>query len=325
MLTIVGSLVSFVVAMSPMLLINWMTFGGPLRNGYQYWCDGGTFGPDVGFFTFYSPHFLADQVKYLWAEATLQKSGFNTGNLFGPGVYFTPPHVLLMLLSLLLVRPARHRLLIAGVAVLFLGFHLFFKFQDTRFLLPLFLLGIPAVACATERLWTSADRRLRWPKAPYAVVLLCAVQGFPSQSGVEFTSGRAQIAELLQTKLQGTYSPNFEAVQSIWRTIKSNRVLVVSPIPTPYLEALLPRNWSAIPSSGKHEWVYSTRFHFGPAEIEAAIQQAVREHRPVVFLAGRAPSLEGETRDIPVPPGYRWRAVQQDPVTGTIAELVGVK
>ncbi len=318
-LAIMWSLVSFLAAAAPMLLINWKTFGSPLRNGYQYWL--GRLG-DVGFLAFYSPRFFVSQVKYLWAEATLHQSIYNAGNLFGPGVYFTPPHLILILLSVFLVRPTRHRLLIAGVTVLVLGFQLMFLFPDTRLFLPLFLLGFPAVACAVERLTAPTDRGLLWLKLPYGVLFLCAVQGFPSQSGKEFTSVRAQIAELLRTDLLGKQSANYAAVTSLCRRINSDRVLVVSPIPTPYLQALLPRDWSAVPSSGNHSWRFSSHFQFGPAEIAAAIQQAVRVRRPVVFLAGNAPAGECETRDIPVPIGYHWQTDQHDPVRGTIAELV---
>jgi len=315
----IGSLVSFLVAAAPMLLINWFTFGSPLRNGYQYWL--GSLG-DVGFLAFYSPRFLVTQVKYLWAEATLHQSAFNAGNLFGPGVYFTPPHLILIVLSVFLVRPARHRLLIGGVSVLFLGLHLMFRFPDTRLFVPLFLLGFPAVACAVERLTAPTERGLLWLRFSYGVLFLCALQGFPSQSGSEFTAGRAQIAELLRTDVLGQRSANYAAVTSLRRRIKSDQVLVVSPIPTPYLQALLPKTWSAVPSSGKHCWRLSSQFQFGPAEIAAAIHQAVRERRPVVFLAGDGPARERETRDIPVPIGYRWRTDQDDAVRGMIAELV---
>jgi hypothetical protein len=318
-LALMWSLVAFVAGAAPMLLINWKIFGSPLRNGYHYWL--GRIG-DVGFLAFYSPRFLVDQVKYLWAEATLHQSHCNTGNLFGPGVYFTPPHLILILLSVFLVRPTRHRMLIAGVTLFFLGLHLTFRFPDTRLFVPLFLLGFPAVACAVERLAAPTNGGLLWLRLPYGVLFLCAVQGFPSQSGFEFASGRAQIAELLRSDLLGQRSPNYAAVASLRRQIDSDRVLVVSPIPTPYLQALLPRNWSAIPSSGKHEWGLSTLFQFGASEIGAAIQQAVREHRPVVFLAGNAPGGECEPRDIPVPSGYYWQTDQHDPVRGTIAQLV---
>src|SRR6266496_5057061 len=89
----------FVVAASPMLILNTIQFHSPFKTGYDLWAS------------YFRRHHLLFSLRYvprnalmLWREATLQLLGYDAANIFGTGTSFVPAFVILICAGLLFIR-----------------------------------------------------------------------------------------------------------------------------------------------------------------------------------------------------------------------------
>ena len=92
--------VVFVLAASPVLLLNTIQFHSPLKTGYDFWIP--YFGEKHLFFLLrYVPRNAGD----LWSELSLQPHMYDAANIFGTSTFFVPAFVLLGCVGMFFVRP----------------------------------------------------------------------------------------------------------------------------------------------------------------------------------------------------------------------------
>src|SRR6266581_1696809 len=90
----------FVLAASPVLLLNTIQFHSPLKTGYDFWIP--YFGEKHLFFLLrYVPRNAGD----LWSELSLQPHMYDAANIFGTSTFFVPAFVLLGCVGMFFVRP----------------------------------------------------------------------------------------------------------------------------------------------------------------------------------------------------------------------------
>src|SRR5216117_1256392 len=90
--------VVFLLAASPVLMLNTIQFHSPFKTGYDFWTP------------FFSEKHLLFAVGYipanaltLWREFTLQPHGYFAANIFGTGTFFVPAFVVLTCVGLIFV------------------------------------------------------------------------------------------------------------------------------------------------------------------------------------------------------------------------------
>src|SRR5205823_536559 len=113
--------VVFVLAASPVLVLNTIQFHSPFKTGYDFWTP--VFSKNHLFF---SLRYVPKNAIALWNEFALGPLGYHTANIFGTGTFFVPEDGLL--------SPCRFLSCLAQRA-----------------------LGIPRVPAITQ--WASTDRK----------------------------------------------------------------------------------------------------------------------------------------------------------------------
>ncbi len=126
----------FVLASSPMLILNTIQFHSPLKTGYDLWAS------------YFSRHHLLFCLRWvpknalaLWKESTLQPHGYNVAHMFGTGTSFVPVFLLLTCVGLFLIR-FNWFIVCAFLAGLssFVAALCYLFGSDSRFYLPLLIL-----------------------------------------------------------------------------------------------------------------------------------------------------------------------------------------
>src|SRR5215831_17582819 len=172
--------VVFVVAASPVMVLNTIQFHSPFKTGYDFWIP--YFGEKHLFFLL---SYVPTNAGNLWRELSLQPHTYDAANIFGTGTSFVPAFVLLSCVGMFFVRLNSFLGcgLLAGLSSF--GAALCFLFGgDQRLYLPLLILLIGAavlpVTWAANNLF--AGRRGILALAIF-VLFAAACLGYPSRSG----------------------------------------------------------------------------------------------------------------------------------------------
>src|SRR5262249_52481602 len=173
--------VVFVLAASPVLVLNTIQFHSPFRTGYDFWTP---------FFSknhlFFSLRYVPNNAASLWNEFTLQPLGYHTANIFGTGTCFVPAFLLITCAGLFFIRIDRFVICAVLACSVFLGVILSHNqwLVDARYYLPLLILSITLAALpaawAAKNLFTG--RRIIIA-LPIFVLFAAACLGYPSRSG----------------------------------------------------------------------------------------------------------------------------------------------
>src|SRR6267378_2273116 len=91
--------VVFIVAASPVLVLNTIQFHSPLKTGYGFWVP--YFSDKHLLFLF---RYIPRSAVNLWWQLTLQPHAYDAANIFGTGTSFVPAFILLACAGLLLIR-----------------------------------------------------------------------------------------------------------------------------------------------------------------------------------------------------------------------------
>src|SRR6266581_1376433 len=129
----------FVLAASPVLLLNTIQFHSPFRTGYDFWTP--FFSKKHLFFLLrYVPRNAGD----LWSELSLQPHMYDAANIFGTGISFAPAFVLLSCVGMFFVRPNWFLCCAVLACSAFLGVILTHNYRlvDARYYLPLLIFSI---------------------------------------------------------------------------------------------------------------------------------------------------------------------------------------
>jgi hypothetical protein len=297
----------FLLATSPMLVMNTIHFGSPLKTGYDFWI------PNIGMnHLWFGIRFVPANAAELWRECTLRPLGFHTANIFGTGTCFVPAFVLLACAGLFFVRIDRFAICAFLASLAFLMATLSDKAVDARYYLPLLILIIAVavlpVTWAAKNLF-SAKRII--PALAIFVVFAAACLGYPSRSGYNTVqTDRSQAWDALNFTNPPRRSVSFRAVEQLIDRVGEQPGIVLSDIDPVYLNALLPNQLVAAPLDEMHSYRYSELWRYGKSEALAFAQKGLAAALPVYALFVPQKEMTSQLSRLPTISGYRWNTAE---------------
>jgi hypothetical protein len=314
--------VVFVLAASPMLILNTIQFHSPLATGYDLWVP------------YFSRNHLLFRVEWiptnaasLWRELTLQPHGYYAADIFGTGTSFVPAFVVLVCIGLFFVSFNWF----VGCAFLaaFSSFAVTLSYlfgRDGRFYLPLLMLvvaiAVLPVRWATQNIF--AGKRLI-SAATVFILFAGACLGYPSRSGYN-THGinRSQAWDALHFATSPRRSIAFFAERQFARQLSGQTGIVLSDIDPVYLNALLPRLFVAAPIDGKHNYKWSYIWRYDRPQASALVQHGLQQSLTVYALFTSQHDLAGNQSRLPTVPGYEWRTLSDSERNVAILKLTAI-
>ena len=241
----------FVLAASPLLVLNSIQFHSALQTGYAFWLDPSWLAKHPPFSWRYIPY----NAPTLWREVALRPQKFTALNQFGTGTCFVPAFILLACVGVFLIRLNRFVIcaLLAGLSFFALIIS-YFPLGDLRFYLPLLMLLVTVAVLPV----TWAAENLVLPKRTIAslaifVLFAAACLGYPSRSvDPRLKANRLQSWEALHFSTWPRKSAEFIAQRRFIEMVgQENGGIVFSDINPIYLNALFPPGFVAAPLDGK--------------------------------------------------------------------------
>ncbi len=297
--------VVFVLAASPMLILNTIQFHSPLTTGYDLW---------VPYFSrnhlLFRLGWIPTNAASLWRELILQPHGYYAADIFGTGTSFVPAFVVLVCTGLFFISFDWF----VGCAFLagFSSFAVTLSYlfgRDGRFYLPLWILLV-AIAVLPVR-WAAqnifAGKRLI-SAATVFVLFTGACLGYPSRSGYN-THGinRSQAWDALHFATSPRRSIAFLAERHFARNLTRQTGIVLSDVDPVYLNALLPRSFVAAPIDGKHNYKWSYTWRYDRPQASALVEHGLQESLSAYALFTSQDDVARNQSRLPNIPGYEWR------------------
>src|SRR6266446_6540977 len=287
---------AFLLAASPVLILNTIQFHSPLKTGYDFWTP------------FFSEHHLFFSLRYvpnnaaaLWNEFALRPLGYHTANIFGTGTSFVPAFLLLSFAGLFFIRIDRFVscAFLASLAFLAVILSHNYLLVDARYYLPLLILSLAIF-----------------------VLFAAACLGYPSRSGHKRRGfDRSQAWEALHFADPPRRSRQFVAQRHFANLLKRQSGIVLSDIDPVYLNALLPRSFVAAPIDGEHHYKWSHTWHYDRPQALALVERGLEQSIPVYALFISQNEIVSKQSRLPVIPGYEWHVVNNSPGKATILKL----
>ena len=313
----------FVLAASPMLILNTIEFKSPIKTGYDFWAP---------YFTehhlLFSLRYIPKNVVAIWSEATLRPLGYHTANIFGTGTCFVPAFLVLSCVGLCFIRIDRFVICALLAALTFLTVTLSHndRLVDARYYLPLLLLLV-AVALlpinwATANLF--AGQRIIVSVA-IVVLFACTCLGYPSRSGYN-TPGidRSQAWDALHFPPSPDQSTRFLALREFARRLRHKSGTVLSDIDPVYLNALLPHSFVAAPIDGNHHYRWSYAWRYDRPQALAFVKHGLEQSLPAYALFISSDEATTKQSRLPAVAGYGWQALDRSRGKAAILKLVPV-
>jgi hypothetical protein len=311
-------LVVFASAATPLLLVNALELGHPLKTGYTFWLSN-LAERRLPF----SMHNIVRHAGIFWSEFTFQWKEFRVANLFGTGTYFVPSFFILTLIGLAFIRRDRFAICVFLGGFSFLAATATYDFVDGRFYLPLLVLCVAVAVLPLEWMVTGVVERKRGIVAFVILALfLLSVLGYPSQSGYKPQRNRFQAWDALQFAKTHRESPRFEAEKSLLEKCAGQPGIVFSNIDPVYLNALLPRPFAAAPLDAKHHYANSHFWHYGEPEAIALLKRGLAESVPVYSLFTSIQDLKQNSHRLPTLDGYQWVTMENSQTKAVIMKFV---
>src|SRR5256886_3827480 len=292
----------FVLASSPMLILNTIQFHSPLKTGYDLWAS------------YFSRHHLLFCLRWvpknalaLWKESTLQPHGYNVAHMFGSGTSFVPVFLLLTCVGLFLIRLNWFVgcAFLAGLSSFAASLCYLFG-SDSRFYLPLLILlvgvAVLPITWAVKNLF--AEKRIIIALSVF-VLFAGACLGYPSRSGYNTTSiDRGQAWDALHFTASPGQATQFVAQRDLARRLRSQPGIVLSDIDPVYLNALLPHSFVAAPIDGEHHYKWSYTWRYERPQALALVKHALERSVPVYALFVSSDESTTKQSRLPPAPGY---------------------
>jgi hypothetical protein len=310
----------FLLVTSPLLVMNTIQFGSPLKTGYDFWVP------------YWSENHLLFSLRYvpsnlaaLWREFALEPLGFHTANIFGTGTCFVPAFVLLACAGLFFVRIDRFAIcaFLAGLTFLAVTLSHNSKLVDARYYLPLLILIIAVavlpVTWAAENLL--AGKRII-PSLAIFLLFAAVCLGYPSQSGYPAKRGRLQAWDALHFTKQPRKSTHFVAQKRFVELFGSHPGIVLSDIDPAYLNALLPHSFFAAPIDRPQSRRFSKIWRYGRPQAVALVSRGLRQGLPIYVLFNSVKEMIAQESRLPVVPGYSWSLLNSSPGKAVILNLI---
>jgi hypothetical protein len=298
-------LVTFLLAASPVLVLNTIQFHSPLKTGYDFW---------IPFFSknhlFFSLRYVPNNIATLWHELALRPLGYHTANIFGTGTCFVPAFVLLSCAGLFFIQIDRFVTCAFLASSAFLAVILCHNYRlvDARYYLPLLILSIAVavlpVTWVAQNLFTG--RRIIIA-LPIFVLCTAACFGYPSRSGSNTRDmDRSQAWDALHFTDPPRCSVEFFVQKRFATLLKRQPGIVLSDIDPVYLNALLPRSFVAAPIDENHNYKWSYTWRYDRPQALALIKRGLEQSLPVYALFVSRDEVTTKQWRLPAVPGYDW-------------------
>ena len=312
--------VTFLLAASPLLVLNTIQFHSPLKTGYNFWAPR-LFEHD----NLFSFRYVPANATALWREFILAPTGYHTANIFGTGTCFVPAFILLICAGLSLIQIDRFVIcaFLAGFASLAGTLTHHYLLVDPRYYLPLLMLLIPVAVLPVD--WAAknlfAGRRIITALVTL-LLFAAACLGYPSRSGYN-TRGinRSQAWDALHFATSPSQSIQFIAQRQFARQVTQQPGIVLSDIDPVYLNTLLPRTFVAAPIDGEHHYKWSYTWRYDRPQALDFVQRALRRSLPVYALFTSPNDAATNQSRLPPVPGREWRVLNSSHGTATILKL----
>ena len=314
--------VVFVLAASPMLILNTIQFHSPLTTGYDLW---------VPYFSrnhlLFRLGWIPTNAASLWRELILQPHGYYAADIFGTGTSFVPAFVVLVCTGLFFISFNWF----VGCAFLagFSSFAVTLSYlfgRDGRFYLPLLMLlvaiAVLPVTWAAQNIF--AGKRLI-SAATVFILFTGACLGYPSRSGYN-THGinRLQAWDALHFATSPRRSIAFLAERHFTRELSLQTGIVLSDIDPVYLNALLPRSFVAAPIDGKHNYKWSYTWRYDRPQASALVEHGLQQSLSVYALFTSQDDVAGNQSRLPTVPGHEWRTLSNSQRNVAILKLTAI-
>ena len=314
--------VVFVLAASPMLILNTIQFHSPFRTGYDLWAP------------YFSRNHLLFRWRYvptnagtLWRELTLQPRGYYAANIFGTGTSFVHAFVILVCTGLFFIRLSCFVgcAFLAGLSSFAMTLSYLFG-SDGRFYLPLLILLIGVAVLPVT--WAAnnivAGKRVV-SIATVFILFTAACLGYPSRSGYD-TRGidRSQALDALHFATPPSQSIELLAQKDFATRLSSQPGIVLSDIDPVYLNALLPRAFVAAPIDGKHHYRWSYTWRYDRPQALALVEHGLQQSLPVYALFVSRDEVATKQSRLSNVAGYKWQALTNSDRNATILKLTAI-
>jgi hypothetical protein len=310
----------FVLAASPLLVLNTIQFHSPFKTGYEFWVANFNWNPLI-----FSPRYVPINAAALWREFTLGPLGYHTANIFGTGTSFVPPFILLACAGFFFIRFDRFVICAALAFLTFLSVTLsyHFKFVEARFYLPLLILLVAVAVLPVS--WAAQNILARRQLLLSLVVLMlfaAACLGYPSRSGYNTREiHRSQAWDAVHFTDSSYQSRHFIAQKDFATLLRRQPGIVLSDIDPVYLNALLPDSFVAAPIDGKHHYKWSKEWRYDRPQALVFIERGLQQSLPVYALfVSRDEMIANESR-LPSVLGYKWRVLNNSTGKAAILKL----
>jgi hypothetical protein len=298
--------VVFVLAASPLLVLNTIQFHSPFKTGYDFWTP------------YFSMNHLLFCLRYiprnalmLWNQTTLQPHGYDTANVFGTGTSFVPAFVFLMCAGFFFIRLTWFVgcAFLAGLSSFAASLCYLFG-RDGRFYLPLLILLVAIAVLPVT--WAAnnvhAAKRIISAAAVF-ILFTAACLGYPSRSGYNIGGiDRSQAWDALHFTTPPRESTKFLAQRDFARRLKGQSAIVLSDIDPVYLNALLPHSCIAAPIDGNHHYKWSYTWRYDRPQAVALVERALAQSLPVYALFVSRDAIATQQSRLPAITGYEWHA-----------------
>jgi dolichyl-phosphate-mannose-protein mannosyltransferase len=314
-----GVAIVFALAASPVLAINAILFGSPLKTGYDFW---------VPYWSeshlLFASRYVPGNAAALWRESALLPKGFNVANIFGTGSYFVAAFVVLVCVGLFFVRLTRFAVCAFLAGSSFLAATVCYKFGgDARFYLPILVLlvGVGAVPVT----WAVKNLLVRKRTiAALSVFLLFAAAclGYPSRSGYNTKAiNRSQAWDALRFTNPPKQSARFTAQNHFVQLFGSQPGIVLSDIDPVYLNALLPDLFIAAPIDGEHHYRFSKIWRYDRPQAMGVVKRGLHQGLPIYALFTSIKEMTIQRWRLPNIPGYQWTFVNNSDRRAIVLKL----
>ncbi|HEX4653068.1 MAG TPA: hypothetical protein VH227_02365 [Candidatus Udaeobacter sp.] len=314
--------VVFVLAASPVLVLNTIQFRSPFKTGYDFWASYLST-QHLLFSVFY----VINNVGMLWQQFTLQPHGYDAANIFGTGTSFVPAFVLLICAGLLLIRLSWFVCCAFLSGLSSFGATVCYLFgADGRLYLPLLILVV-AIA-VLPIMWAAnnvfAGKRLIASLAPF-LLFAAACLGYPSRSGYNAHGiGRFQAWDALHFTTPPRQSIQFVAQRNFAKAVSRQPGIVLSDIDPVYLNALLGPSFVAAPIDGKHHYKWSDTWHYHRPQAMALVEHGLQQSLPVYALFTSQDEAATNQFRLPKVVGWEWHTLNSAQDSGAILTLTAV-
>jgi hypothetical protein len=311
--------VIFLLAASPVLVLNTIQFHSPLKTGYDFWTP---------YFSEKHLFFLLRNVPRnageLWRQLTLQPHTYDASNIFGTGTSFVPAFVLLSCVGVVFMRLNWFLCcaFLAGLSSFVAGLCFLFG-RDERLYLPLLILlvgvAVLPVTWAAKNLF--AGKRII-PALGVFIFFVGACLGYPSRSGYNTPGiGRSQAWDALHFTTSLAQSIQFNTQRDFASQFGRQPGIVLSDIDPVYLNCLLPRSFVAAPVDGKHHYKWSYSWRYDRPQALALVEHGLHANQAVYALFVSKQEMEEKMMRLPQPDGYKWVLAESPTTEAAVLQL----